>query len=179
MPWFFQVSHRSWDCFKIFCRTAMGWDIIARECDMCHQKPTLAVRIQPFVSCFCGKNKTILWNHRNTMDSQWAWKKKILFNMCLPASGRAQLKFRVRTFLKLTYKINSPWAFHLLTTPLKPVIDDYPPKDSAPPGSYVHGILQARILEWVAVFFSRGSSQPRNRICNSDISCISRQVLYC
>ena len=32
-----------------------------------------------------------------------------------------------------------------------------------PPGSSVHGILQARILEWVAISFSRGSSQPRNR----------------
>ena len=33
-----------------------------------------------------------------------------------------------------------------------------------PPGTSVHGILQARILEWVAVSSSRGSSQPRNRI---------------
>ena len=31
------------------------------------------------------------------------------------------------------------------------------------PGSSVHGILQARILEWVAISFSRGSSQPRDR----------------
>ena len=31
-----------------------------------------------------------------------------------------------------------------------------------PPGSSLHGILQARILEWVAIPFSRGSSQPRN-----------------
>jgi len=34
------------------------------------------------------------------------------------------------------------------------------PMDWSPPGSSVHGILQARILEWVAVPFSRGSSQP-------------------
>ena len=32
------------------------------------------------------------------------------------------------------------------------------PVDSSPPGSSVHGILQARILEWVAISFSRGSS---------------------
>ena len=36
------------------------------------------------------------------------------------------------------------------------------PLDCSPPGSSVHGILQARILEWVAVPSSRGSSQPRN-----------------
>ena len=35
------------------------------------------------------------------------------------------------------------------------------PMGCGPPGSSVHGILQARILEWVAIFFSRGSSQPR------------------
>ena len=37
------------------------------------------------------------------------------------------------------------------------------PMDYSPPGSSVHGILQARILEWVAIPFSRGSSRPRNR----------------
>ena len=37
------------------------------------------------------------------------------------------------------------------------------PMDSTPPGSTVHGIFQARILEWVAVPSSRGSSQPRDR----------------
>ena len=34
------------------------------------------------------------------------------------------------------------------------------PVDCSPPGSYIHGILQARILEWVAISFSRGSSRP-------------------
>ena len=37
------------------------------------------------------------------------------------------------------------------------------PTDCSPPGPSVHGILQARTLEWVAYPFSRGSSRPRNR----------------
>ena len=37
------------------------------------------------------------------------------------------------------------------------------PMDCSPSGSYVHGILQATILEWVAISFSRGSSQARDR----------------
>ena len=41
-------------------------------------------------------------------------------------------------------------------------------------GSSVNGISQARILEWVAISFSRGSSQPRDQTC---ISCIGRWVL--
>ena len=42
------------------------------------------------------------------------------------------------------------------------------------PGSSVHGILQARILEWVAVPFSRGSSWPRDQ---TQVSCIAGIVL--
>ena len=37
------------------------------------------------------------------------------------------------------------------------------PIDCSPPGSSVHGILQAEILEWVAIPFSRESSQPRDQ----------------
>ena len=48
----------------------------------------------------------------------------------------------------------------------------------SPPGSSVHGILQARILEWVAMPSSRGSSQSMNRTYVSCISCIGRRVLY-
>ena len=36
------------------------------------------------------------------------------------------------------------------------------PMDCSLPGSSIHGIFQARILEWVAISFSRGSSQPRD-----------------
>ena len=41
------------------------------------------------------------------------------------------------------------------------------------PGSSVHGISQARILEWVVISFSRGSSQPRDRTSASCSSCIA------
>ena len=46
---------------------------------------------------------------------------------------------------------------------------DCDPLDCSPPGSSVHGILQARILEWVAISSSRGSSQSRDE---THISCI-------
>ena len=52
------------------------------------------------------------------------------------------------------------------------------PMDSSPPGSSVHGILQARILEWVAMSYSMGSSQPKDQTCVSHVFCIGRQVLY-
>ena len=48
----------------------------------------------------------------------------------------------------------------VLVTQLCPTLCN--PMDCSPPGSSVHGIFQARILEWVAIFFSRGSSWPKD-----------------
>ena len=45
--------------------------------------------------------------------------------------------------------------------------------DCSPPGLSVHGISQARILEWVAVSFFGGSSRPRDQ---TQVSCIGRQI---
>ena len=45
------------------------------------------------------------------------------------------------------------------------------PMDYSPPGSSVHGNFQARILEWAAILYSRGSSRPRHQIHISCVSC--------
>ena len=52
------------------------------------------------------------------------------------------------------------------------------PMDCSPPDSSVHAISQARILEWVAIPFSRGSSLPRDQTQVSGVSCIDRQILH-
>ena len=54
------------------------------------------------------------------------------------------------------------------------------PRDSgsSPGGGSVHGISEARILEWVAISSSRGSSQTRDLTQVSCVSCIGRQILY-
>ena len=49
------------------------------------------------------------------------------------------------------------------------------PMGCSPPGSSVHGISKARILEWVAIPFSRGSSQARDW---TQVSVIGRQIFY-
>ena len=52
------------------------------------------------------------------------------------------------------------------------------PIDCSQPGFSVHGILQARILEWVAIPFFSGSSRPGDQAWVSYIACIGRRVLY-
>ena len=49
------------------------------------------------------------------------------------------------------------------------------PMDCSPPGSFIHGIFQARILKWVAISFFKGSSPPMDW---TPASCIGRQILY-
>ena len=69
--------------------------------------------------------------------------------------------------------------FHCCCKSLQSCLTLYDPMDCSLPGSSVHGILQSRILEWVAISFSRGSSQPRDWTSISYVSCIGRGVLYC
>ena len=62
------------------------------------------------------------------------------------------------------------WLCHSATLPevlvTSPALCD--PMDCSLPGSSVHGILQARILEWVAIPFFMGSSQPRSPALQAD-----------
>ena len=71
----------------------------------------------------------------------------------------------------------SPTSVHL---PLGYVAQFCPtlcdPMDCSPPGSSVHGILQARIMEWVAMPSSRGSSQLRDQTHVFYVSCTGRQA---
>ena len=84
------------------------------------------------------------------------------------------------------------WALHVSVLPLVGYITFYylcmlllqscltlcNPMDHSPPGSFVHGILQTLILEWVAILSFRGSSEPRDETHVSCVSCIGSQVLY-
>ena len=61
---------------------------------------------------------------------------------------------------------------------LQPCLTLCDPMDCSPPGSSVLGILQARILEWVAMPSSRESSRPRDGTRISYVFCFGRWVLY-
>ena len=68
------------------------------------------------------------------------------------------------------------WTLCLVHVQLCPILCN--PMDCGPPESSVHGIFQARILEWVVISSSRGSSWPRDRTRASWVSCIGRRILY-
>ena len=68
--------------------------------------------------------------------------------------------------------LNYSWSIwiHCVCAQLLSCLTLCDPTDCSPPGSSVHRILQARILHWVAMPSSRGSSQPRDRTCISYIA---------
>ena len=87
-----------------------------------------------------------------------------LWNMGLCDEKCTLVLDRFLPFLSLKVKVLIVHSYLTLCDPI----------DFSPLGSSVHGILQARILEWVAIPFSRGSSQPRDR---TQVSCISDSLL--
>ena len=67
---------------------------------------------------------------------------------------------------KFFYHLSQQWTSEVAQ--LCPILCN--PMDYSPPGFSIHGIFQARVLEWVAISFSRGSSWPRDR---TQVSCIA------
>ena len=98
-------------------------------------------------------------------------------SLCLTISDMWQLQptafFSLRGCKILVHlTIVVKWKCEMLVAQLCLTLCD--PMDCNPPGSSVHGILQARIMEWVAIPFSRGSFWPRDW---TRVSCIA-DVLY-
>ena len=109
----------------------------------------------------------------------WEWKKKrknwILGSYLIGNKGEYSEKQHLEESVGLGYPL---WYCCMRAKSLQscPTLGD--PMDCSPPGFSVHGILQARVLEWVATSFSRGSSWPRDRIHVFCISCIGRRILH-
>ena len=81
------------------------------------------------------------------------------------------------SFLYTTQRhFNSSWSVKVLVAQSCLTLHD--PMDCSLPSSSIHGIFQERILEWVAISFSRGSSQPKDQTHISCISCFGRWILY-
>ena len=79
-------------------------------------------------------------------------------------AGEVEVK-RIQNFNTAMVKVLVTWLCLTLCKPM----------NCSPPGSSVHGILQAGTLEWVAISSSRGSSRPRDQIY---ISCNGRWIHY-
>ena len=135
---------------------------------LCHSTVLVFLSEMPPPSCQTGKLLEIL--HQPV--------EILLFLQSLPESSKQSKGFVLHTLLVCvciciyTHTPNSYTYICMHDKSLWLCLTFCDPMDYSPPGSSVHGILQARTLEWVAMPFSRGSSRPRDRTHVSYVSCI-------
>ena len=99
------------------------------------------------------------WSHMYILTFAIYWQILLVFPLCNVYSTKESQNLIL--FCR-------PNVLCMLVAPLCPNLWDL--VECSLPSSSVHGILQARILEWVAIFFSRGCSQPRDR---TRVSCLA------
>ena len=107
---------------------------------------TCMVAQRKVINFFMRKNSEYLFHLSIT------WQKEGRILKADKRSKRFQKAFYITRTLSNVVKVKLAQSCSTLCDPV----------DCTPPGSSVHGILQARILEWVAISFSRGSSWPRD-----------------
>ena len=104
--------------------------------------------------------------------------------LCLAPSNPLSHLLSLEPFLQPFLSAVFDWhlTFQLISCVFAKSLQSFPtlcdPLGCSPPGSSVHGILQARILEWVAMPSSRGSSQSRDWTWVSYVSRVGNLVLY-
>ena len=93
----------------------------------------------------------------------WMWE---MYSLCQQSDIKKKLTEQMAILLASTPK---PWS-EVLVVHLCPILGD--PMECSPPGSSVHGIFHARILEWVTIYFSRGRPdrgiKPRSPALQAD-----------
>ena len=128
--------------------------------------------------CYNKQNyfrKSHLFNCIVLTSNSWGWGRGgetlLIYSMCRE-SHLTSRNYLLPEGMQLQ---TQAWAIYSLTGSQScPAVCN--PMDCSPPASSVHGISQARTLEWVAISFSRASSQPRDQ---THISCLSCSwILY-
>ena len=125
-----------------------------------------------------------VWSLIRELRSHMPWdqKKNKKQKTKKPWNRSNIIKNSIKTWKKCSMSKNFLKKFLLMpvcTQSLQFCLTPCCPMDCSPPGFSVHGILQTRILEWVAMPSSRGSSWPKGWRHGPCASCIGRQILSC
>ena len=120
----------------------------------------VTISIAGNVDVYCFGGLFAFTTKENSAVKHWAF---LLINLLIHLSGKTVRNINCISEHRCSLVLNEVSE----VTQSCPTLCD--PMDCSLPGSSVHGILQARMLEWVAISFSRRSSQPRDRTW---VSCI-------
>ena len=119
-----------------------------------------------FICMQCGRLGFDPWVRKIPWGREW-----LCTPVFLPGESQGQ-----RSLAGYCLRVRHNWATNTFTFTAQSCPTLCNPMDCSPPGSSVHEVFQARILEWVAISFSRGSSQPRDWNCVSWVSCIGSSL---
>ena len=117
-----------------------------------------------------GHREVIILSEVNQTDNDKYHDTAYMWNLKKKDTNELMYQYKTEIYPQ-TWKINL-WL--LCWTQACPILCD--PMDRGPPGSSVHGMLQARIMEWVAISSSRGSSWLRDQTLVFCVSFISSQT---
>ena len=145
-----------------------GWKII---CPRAHQKPSSHLSTRDRGKNTVGKRRalkelTVSCRRETRWERDWWWRVRVC--SILISTKRQHWSWRVRRQGSRGFKSGArsatlPWEGSLAGYGMLGKVAHSCPTLCNPMDYTVHGILQARVLEWVAFPFSGGSSQPRNQ----------------
>ena len=124
-------------------------DSILKSKDITLSRKVRLVKAMVFPVVMCGcESWTIKKAECRSIDAfePWCWRRLLRIPCTARRSNQSILKEKRKKESEVTQSC--------------PTLCD--PMDCSPPGSSVHGIIQARVLEWGAISFSRGTSRPQN-----------------
>ena len=104
------------------------------------------------------------WGHKKSDTTEWLRTHKMGIKRHRAKKETEETQVRFQGNLKMQ---QHTWHWNEVAQSCPTLCD---PMDCSPPGSSIHGIFRARVLEWVAISFSRGSSRPRDW---TQVSCIA------
>ena len=99
----------------------------------------------------------------NISQFLWTWNSFSLISLVFRIVWFVSTYFYLSQLNRALLQINHSNVIQRQKVKVKSLSDPMDPMNCSLPGSSVHGIFQARVLEWGAIAFSRGSSQPRDQ----------------
>ena len=144
-----------------------------KESSILNQGSCMCLRRQAWLSCCLSSRCSLrVWtSHLRSVIS-------VLSRCTTPKHWPATSSWAQPSPPGLTWRLCSCLAVCAVWLVIQSCLTLFDSMDSSSPRSSVYGILQARTLEWVAISFSRGTSQSKDLTCISFISCIFRQIFY-
>ena len=169
--------------YTTFCHSPLQWTTFCPASDPCTSWQIDGEKVETVTDFILGDSKIT-----EDSDHSHEIKRHLLFGRKAMTNLDSVLKSRDITLSTKIFIVKA-MVFLVVMYGCESEVTQSCPTLSNPvycslPGSYIHGILQARIPEWVSISFSRGSSWSRDRIPDSRIAgrrfilWATREVLY-